>query len=181
MTHLVDKEHIQDTQDVSRLDSVDLILHVSVERSELCKIFSPLIPGLSDFHIDCTTKELLHAVFQSFNTIDKVHFLLSTHSYALHIEIKMAIQQLDEPSTFKGTSYVGGEASGVLMTSDLELSFWGGVSPQTGHVIDKHHPLSGQELKGRVLAKMVFYKEHNAWHQMWAMSLFEHTSIACGS
>ncbi|KAJ5701940.1 hypothetical protein N7488_009488 [Penicillium malachiteum] len=64
----------------------------------------------------------------------------------------MAIQQLEEPSTFKGRSYVGGEASGVLMTSDLELSFWGGVSPQTGHVIDKHHPLSGQELKDRVLA-----------------------------
>ncbi|KAJ6008213.1 hypothetical protein N7540_012189 [Penicillium herquei] len=64
----------------------------------------------------------------------------------------MAIQELEPPSTFKGTTYVGGEASGILMTSDLELSFWGGVSPQTSRVIDKHHPLSGQELKGRVLA-----------------------------
>ncbi|KAJ5720720.1 uncharacterized protein N7483_008654 [Penicillium malachiteum] len=64
----------------------------------------------------------------------------------------MGIQELEPPSTFKGTTYVDGEASGILMTSDLELSFWGGVSPQTSHVIDKHHPLSGQELKSRVLA-----------------------------
>jgi predicted aconitase/predicted aconitase with swiveling domain len=32
------------------------------------------------------------------------------------------------------------------------LSFWGGVDPQTGVVIDQHHPLRNQRLAGRVLA-----------------------------
>ncbi|MET0531255.1 MAG: aconitase X [Microvirga sp.] len=32
------------------------------------------------------------------------------------------------------------------------LSFWGGVDPQTGGVIDQHHPLCGESLAGRVLA-----------------------------
>ena len=34
----------------------------------------------------------------------------------------------------------------------MGLSFWGGVDPFTGEVIDRHHPLSGQKLAGRVLA-----------------------------
>ena len=55
-------------------------------------------------------------------------------------------------SIFHGTSYVHGKASGRLLVSNLELSFWGGVDPQTGEVIDRHHTLSGKFLQGTVLA-----------------------------
>lgn len=46
----------------------------------------------------------------------------------------------------------GGSAQGPLLYSDTPLSFWGGVHPATGEVIDRHHPLSGQLIAGRVLA-----------------------------
>jgi predicted aconitase/predicted aconitase with swiveling domain len=39
-----------------------------------------------------------------------------------------------------------------LLYADVGLSFWGGVEPFTGEVIDRHHPLSGQFITGRVLA-----------------------------
>ncbi|KAI9042398.1 uncharacterized protein KD926_005476 [Aspergillus affinis] len=55
-------------------------------------------------------------------------------------------------SLFRGTAHVKGKASGTLIASDLELSFWGGVNPQTGEVIDRHHPLSGQYLGDTILA-----------------------------
>ncbi|RJE22838.1 hypothetical protein PHISCL_04824 [Aspergillus sclerotialis] len=55
-------------------------------------------------------------------------------------------------ASFQGTVHVGGEASGTLIASDLELSFWGGVNPQTGEIIDRHHPLSGCYLQDAVLA-----------------------------
>jgi predicted aconitase/predicted aconitase with swiveling domain len=55
-------------------------------------------------------------------------------------------------NSFFGTAYVKGRASGTLVASNLELSFWGGVNPQTGEIIDRHHPLSGQYLEGTVLA-----------------------------
>jgi hypothetical protein len=39
-----------------------------------------------------------------------------------------------------------------LLYSDTALSFWGGVNPVTGEVIDRHHPLSGNIITGQVLA-----------------------------
>ncbi|KAF4997294.1 hypothetical protein FDECE_12111 [Fusarium decemcellulare] len=53
---------------------------------------------------------------------------------------------------FTGPAYVQGKASGRLIASNLELSFWGGVDPQTSEVIDRHHPLSGQRLENSILA-----------------------------
>lgn len=47
---------------------------------------------------------------------------------------------------------VDGAAQGELLHADTGLSFWGGVDPATGRVIDSHHPLHGQCLAGRVLA-----------------------------
>lgn len=54
-------------------------------------------------------------------------------------------------AVFSGTAFVHGEASGEIIASDVELSFWGGVDPFSGEVIDRHHPLSGQILTGRIL------------------------------
>lgn len=51
-----------------------------------------------------------------------------------------------------GTNCVSGEAAGEILATDLELSFWGGVDPAKGEVIDRHHPLSGARLKGKILA-----------------------------
>jgi predicted aconitase/predicted aconitase with swiveling domain len=51
-----------------------------------------------------------------------------------------------------GRCLVSGSAQGELLYADVGLSFWGGVEPFTGEVIDRHHPLSGQFISGRVLA-----------------------------
>ncbi|WP_338581736.1 aconitase family protein [Pseudomonas sp. MAG733B] len=54
--------------------------------------------------------------------------------------------------SLSGRSLVGGAAQGTLLFADVGLSFWGGVEPSTGEIIDRHHPLSGEHLAGRVLA-----------------------------
>ena len=55
-------------------------------------------------------------------------------------------------SSLAGRSLVDGAAFGPLLHADVGLSFWGGVDPFSGEVIDRHHPLSGECLAGRVLA-----------------------------
>ncbi|WP_369781743.1 aconitase X [Pseudomonas sp. WC2401] len=55
-------------------------------------------------------------------------------------------------SALEGRSLVDGHASAPLLYADIGLSFWGGVDPFSGEVIDRHHPLSGECLAGRVLA-----------------------------
>ena len=49
-------------------------------------------------------------------------------------------------------SIIGGNASGELLVSETGLSFWGGVNPATGRIIDQHHPLHNQNLNGKILA-----------------------------
>ncbi len=55
-------------------------------------------------------------------------------------------------TTVACTPLVSGDASGELLVSAVGLSFWGGVDPATGKVIDQHHPLYGQSLHGKILA-----------------------------
>ncbi|MGR3474086.1 MAG: aconitase X swivel domain-containing protein, partial [Sulfitobacter sp.] len=43
------------------------------------------------------------------------------------------------------------EAKGAVLASSEGLSFWGGVDPATGKVIDAHHPLCGQSLSGKIV------------------------------
>jgi predicted aconitase/predicted aconitase with swiveling domain len=52
---------------------------------------------------------------------------------------------------FRGRVLVAGMAEGVVLFSDVAISFWGGVDPATGIVIDQAHPLCGQCLAGVVL------------------------------
>lgn len=47
---------------------------------------------------------------------------------------------------------LAGSASGSMLATDEPLSFWGGVDPATGRIIDVHHPLHGQSVTGKVLA-----------------------------
>lgn len=46
---------------------------------------------------------------------------------------------------------VAGEARGPVQAADEGLSFWGGVDPATGRVIDAHHPWHGQSLAGKIV------------------------------
>jgi predicted aconitase/predicted aconitase with swiveling domain len=52
---------------------------------------------------------------------------------------------------FSALSILPGDASGDIIATTEPLSFWGGVDPATGRVIDVHHPLAGQSLVGRIL------------------------------
>jgi predicted aconitase/predicted aconitase with swiveling domain len=49
------------------------------------------------------------------------------------------------------SSILAGTAEGPIIVTDEALSFWGGVSPETGSVIDVHHPLNGITLAGSIL------------------------------
>jgi predicted aconitase with swiveling domain len=48
-------------------------------------------------------------------------------------------------------SLVPGEAEGIALVLDEPLSFWGGIDPESGRIIDRRHPQNGQVVKGRVL------------------------------
>ena len=46
---------------------------------------------------------------------------------------------------------VRGKASGEVLKLDEPLSFWGGVDPETGEIIDLRHRQGGMSVKGKVL------------------------------
>ena len=50
------------------------------------------------------------------------------------------------------TVLVPGVGTGKALVLDEPLSFWGGLDPVTGRLIDAHHPQLGATLAGRVLA-----------------------------
>ena len=52
----------------------------------------------------------------------------------------------------RGRALIPGEAQGELLVSAEPLSFWGGYDAVSGEIIDRRHPLSGENGKGRVLA-----------------------------
>jgi predicted aconitase with swiveling domain len=45
----------------------------------------------------------------------------------------------------------GGTAEGLALVLDEPLSFWGGIDPATGDVIDRHHAQHGANVRGRIL------------------------------
>ena len=53
--------------------------------------------------------------------------------------------------TLVGRSLVAGTAEGPTVVLEEPLSFWGGVDPRTGLVIDGHHPQHGVSLAACVL------------------------------
>lgn len=55
---------------------------------------------------------------------------------------------MNGPAAF---SVLSGAASGPVVATREALSFWGGVDPATGLVIDVHHPLHGKSLTGAIL------------------------------
>ncbi|MDE0138197.1 MAG: DUF126 domain-containing protein [bacterium] len=49
------------------------------------------------------------------------------------------------------TAIVPGIAEGPSLVLDQPLSWWGGIDPLDGTIIDAHHPQHGQPTAGRVL------------------------------
>ena len=54
--------------------------------------------------------------------------------------------------TCTGQVLVPGDASGTLLLSQDPLSFWGGYDAVSGEIIDRRHPLSGENGMGKILS-----------------------------
>jgi len=52
--------------------------------------------------------------------------------------------------TLIGRPVVAGSAEGMALVSGQPLSFWGGLSPHTGEIIDRRHERSGDVVTGKV-------------------------------
>ncbi len=57
----------------------------------------------------------------------------------------------DGKMDLKGRVIYKGTADGEALTTTQPISFYGGVDPNTGEVIDKGHELQGKSVKGKVL------------------------------
>ena len=67
----------------------------------------------------------------------------------------MSTASLETDAAIEGTALVAGatpQATGRLAFSKTGLSFWGGVDPMTGIVIDERHPLCGRRITDTILA-----------------------------
>lgn len=51
----------------------------------------------------------------------------------------------------EGRTLVAGRAAGLALVLHAPLSFWGGLDPETGELIDTHHPQRGAFVTGRIL------------------------------
>ena len=51
----------------------------------------------------------------------------------------------------KGRIIYKGKAEGEALVTEMPISFYGGVDPNTGVVIEKGHQLNGQSVKGKIL------------------------------
>jgi predicted aconitase with swiveling domain len=50
-----------------------------------------------------------------------------------------------------GRKISSGNAMGEALVTSMGISFYGGVDPQTGCIVEKGHELEGQSIAGRVL------------------------------
>ncbi len=51
----------------------------------------------------------------------------------------------------EGRTLVAGRAAGLALVLAEPLSFWGGLDPETGELIDTHHPQRGAVVTDRIL------------------------------
>lgn len=54
-------------------------------------------------------------------------------------------------SAITATPLLPGSASGDVLKLEAPLSFWGGVDPKTGNIIQVRHPQCGTSIAGRIL------------------------------
>jgi predicted aconitase with swiveling domain len=53
---------------------------------------------------------------------------------------------------WQGRSITGGRAGGEALVTSMGISFFGGVDPDSGVVIERGHELEGQSIVGKILA-----------------------------
>ena len=53
--------------------------------------------------------------------------------------------------SFTGRKISPGSAEGEALVTSMGISFYGGVDPETGQVVEKGHALEGQSVAGKVL------------------------------
>ncbi|MCD6260600.1 MAG: DUF126 domain-containing protein [Thaumarchaeota archaeon] len=53
--------------------------------------------------------------------------------------------------TLKGRAIWRGWARGEALVSNQPISFYGGVDPETGRIIEKGHELEGRSIAGKIL------------------------------
>lgn len=58
--------------------------------------------------------------------------------------------QINKP--VRASVLVDGSANGALLVSSVGISFWGGIDPLNGTIVDEHHPLAGSNVSGKILA-----------------------------
>ena len=46
---------------------------------------------------------------------------------------------------------VTGQAEANILCLSEPLSLWGGLNPDTGEIIDRHHPQSGEYVRGKII------------------------------
>ena len=63
----------------------------------------------------------------------------------------MDLKHMPLPSPLIARSILDGMAQGPIIATDEPLSFWGGVDPATGRIIDVHHPLHARCITGSIL------------------------------
>jgi len=51
----------------------------------------------------------------------------------------------------QGRKIFGGKAKAEAIVSEQGISFYGGVDPDTGVVVEKGHPLEGKSIAGKIL------------------------------
>lgn len=52
----------------------------------------------------------------------------------------------------EGRALVEGDGAGAILRLEEPLSFWGGLDPATGRIVDRRHPDFGTSVAGRILA-----------------------------
>jgi uncharacterized protein len=52
---------------------------------------------------------------------------------------------------WQGRSICGGKAAGESLVTSMGISFFGGVDPESGVVVERGHELEGQSISGKVL------------------------------
>jgi len=57
----------------------------------------------------------------------------------------------DRKMELKGRTISKGVAEGEALTTSQPISFYGGVDPDTGIIIEKGHELEGKKVKGKIL------------------------------
>ena len=54
-------------------------------------------------------------------------------------------------SSLQGHIICDGSAAAPVILLEEPLSFWGGYEPQTGRIVDQHHPQAGETVMGRIM------------------------------